>query len=177
MNKEPQTICDERTFFKVHESHAASLRNFLFYRFGSLEKARDCAQDAFAKLWDNCKSVSIEKAKSYLFTVANRLFLDDAAHQKVVLKFQVREGGKEAKLETNPEYLYRESEFKESLEQAISSLPDRQREVFLLSRIDKMPNREIAEALGISVKAVEKNITSALKSLRQQLDELQNTRI
>ena len=96
---------------------------------------------------------------------------------KVVLRFQQRSDMSESRMETNPEYLYRQSEFKESLEDAISSLPEKQRMVFLMSRIDKCPNKEIAETLEISVKAVEKHITAALKSLRASLDELAGLRI
>lgn len=176
-NEDVSSVCEEKVFQEVHKAHAVSLRNFLYYKYGDLEKARDYAQDAFIKLWNNCKSVSFGKAKSYLYVVANRLFLDDLSHEKVKMKFQMRQSMTESRLESNPEHLYREQEFKESLEAAISDLPERQRTVFLMSRIDKMSNKEIAEALEISVKGVEKNITQALKGLRLKLDELKNIRI
>ncbi len=170
-------ICNEEVFAGIHANHATSLRNFLYYRFGDLEKATDYVQDTFIKLWDNCSKVQFEKVRSFLFTTANRLFLDYTDHQKVVMKFERRSDRSEDQLATNPEYLYREAEFKESLEGAIGNLPTRQREVFLMSRIDKIPNKEIAEALDISIKAVEKNITSALKNLRESLDELNHLKI
>jgi len=166
------SICDEQSFSRLHESHATPLRNFLFYRFGSLEKAKDCAQEAFIRLWNNCSKVAFDKAKSFLFTTANRIFLDDTAHQKVVLKFEKRSDMQEAQSETNPEFLYQVDEFKEQLESVVSNLPEKQRVVFLMSRIDKMKNQEIADALEVSVKTVEKHITSSLKSLRSELDEL-----
>jgi RNA polymerase sigma factor (sigma-70 family) len=59
-----------------------------------------------------------------------------------------------------------EQEFKQQLEKAISDLPEGQREVFLLNRIDKKTYREIAEMLGVSVKAIEKRMHKALKALR-----------
>lgn len=166
------SVCEEKSFADLHQAHATSLRNFLFYRFGSLEKAKDCAQEAFVRLWNNCSKVAFDKAKSYLFTTANRIFLDDAAHQKVVLKFERRSDTREAQSETNPEFLYQIDEFKEQLETVVSNLPEKQRAVFLMSRIDKMKNQEIADSLEISVKTVEKHITSSLKSIRAELDEL-----
>lgn len=166
------SVCEERSFARLHQAHAVSLRNFLFYRFGSLEKAKDCAQEAFIRLWNNCSKVAFDKAKSYLFTTANRIFLDDTAHQKVVLKFERRSNAKEAQSESNPEFLYQVEEFKGQLEEVISSLPEKQRTVFLMSRIDKMKNQQIADALDISVKTVEKHITSSLKSVKLALDEL-----
>lgn len=168
------SVCEEQSFSRLHQSHAIPLRNFLFYRFGSLEKAKDCAQEAFIRLWNNCSKVAFDKAKSFLFTTANRLFLDDAAHQKVVLKFEKRSDTKEAQSESNPEFLYQVDEFKEQLEAVVSNLPEKQRVVFLMSRIDKMKNQEIADALDISVKTVEKHITSSLKSIRAELDEINN---
>ncbi len=107
-----------------------------------------------------------------MFTTANRIFLDDTAHQKVVLKFEKRSDRQEAQSETNPEFLYQADEFKSQLETVVSNLPEKQRVVFLMSRIDKMKNQEIADALDVSVKTVEKHITSSLKSLRAELDEL-----
>ncbi|VXD14551.1 RNA polymerase subunit sigma-70 [Marinoscillum sp. 108] len=172
-----QSVCEEQTFHQVHSDHSTSLRNFLFYKFGDLEKAKDFAQDAFIRLWDNCSKVPFEKAKSYLFTIANRLFLDDVDHQKVVLKFQYRQGTTEKQMETNPEYIYQHDEFKERLELAVSELPDKQRAVFLLSRIDKMKNKEIAETLDISLKTVEKHIASSLQNLKGKLDELTNSKL
>lgn len=171
---EQPSVCEERSFNQIHTDHATSLRNFLFYRFGSLEKARDCAQEAFIRLWNNCSKVAFEKAKSFLFTTANRIFLDDTAHQKVVLKFERRSNTHEAQSENNPEFLYQLDEFQQQLETAVSSLPEKQRVVFLMSRIDKMKNQEIADSLDISVKTVEKHITSSLKSLKTDLDELHN---
>lgn len=172
-----RSVCEEQTFQEVHRAHEKPLRNFLFYKFGDLEKARDFAQDAFIKLWHNCSKVTFEKAKSYLFTVANRLFLDDYDHQKVVLKFQHRQNLSESQMEHSPEYIYQEEEFKERLEEAVSSLPEKQRVVFLMSRIDKLKNKEIAEALDLSIKTVEKHITSALRALKDQLDEISNIKI
>ncbi|MDW3209352.1 MAG: sigma-70 family RNA polymerase sigma factor [Reichenbachiella sp.] len=166
------SVCEEQSFTRLHQIHGTSLQNFLFYRFGSLEKAKDCAQEAFVRLWNNCSKVAFDKAKSFLFTTANRIFLDDNAHQKVVLKFERRSDTAEAQLETNPEFLYQMDEFKEQLESVVSGLPEKQRVVFLMSRIDKMKNQEIADTLDISVKTVEKHITSSLKSIRADLDEL-----
>lgn len=172
-----KSVCEEESFLLIHQEHVAPLRNFLYYRFGSLEKAKDCAQEAFIRLWENCSKVTFDKARSFLFTVANRLFLDDASHQKVVLKFEKREATTDARQETNPEFLYRGQEFKEELEAAVSSLSEKQRAVFLLSRIDKLTNKEIAEALEISVKTVEKHISTSLKFLKTNLDELNHYKI
>lgn len=172
-----KSICEEQVFNEVHERHVLALRNFLFYKLGDLEKAKDFAQEAFVRLWNNCSSVTFEKVKSYLFTIGNRLFLDHYDHQKVVMKFEYRSDISESQMEHNPEYLYRHEEFKERLEEAMSDLPEKQRTVFLMSRIDKMKNREIADDLDLSIKTVEKHVSTAIKTLKESLDEISDLKI
>jgi RNA polymerase sigma-70 factor (ECF subfamily) len=53
----------------------------------------------------------------------------------------------------------------------IDSLPDRCKEVFLLSRFEGLKNAEIALQKDITVKAVEANITRALKLLKENLKD------
>jgi len=55
------------------------------------------------------------------------------------------------------------------LNDAIDSLPKRCREVFILSHIEGIPNRRIADILGISLSTVENHIYNALKILRSKL--------
>ena len=93
------------------------------------------------------------------------------------MKFQYRMSTSESQMENNPEYVYRESEFKGRLEAAISELSEHQRTVFLMSRIDKMKNREIAETLDISIKTVEKHVSNSLKFLKKELDDVENLKI
>ena len=159
-----KSVCEEKTCHSIFLSQAERLRNFLYYKTGNLQQAEDLSQDAFGKLWENCSKVLFEKANSYLFTVANNLFLNQVEHKKVVLKFEKKRHPKQSNL--TPEFLMEEKEFKLRLEKAIADLPEGQRIVFLLNRIDKKKYREIAEELGISQKAVEKRMHKALAVLR-----------
>ncbi|MEM9847279.1 MAG: sigma-70 family RNA polymerase sigma factor [Bacteroidota bacterium] len=161
----PEGVCEEQVFKSIFLEHAKSLRNFLYYKSGQLKQAEDWVQDAFYKLWKNCAKVQPEKAKSYLFTVANNLFLNEVAHQKVVLQFEQR--GHSQRTDESPEFILEQQEFQAQLEQAISDLPEGQRIVFLMNRIEKKTYKEIAEILAISLKAVEKRMHKALVSLRK----------
>lgn len=158
-------ICQEETYKSIYFEHSEYLRNFLYYKSGNMSLAEDLSQDAFIKLWENCKKVSVEKAKSYLFTIANNMFLNKVKHQKVVLQFENKATPKTDK--SDPLFILEKNEFKVRLEKAIADLPETQRVVFLMSRIDKKKYKEIAEELEISVKAVEKRMHGALATLRQ----------
>ena len=70
----------------------------------------------------------------------------------------------------SPEYLMEEEQFKVKLQKAIADLSEAQRTAFLLHRIDGKKYHEIAEILGISVKAVEKRLHGALQELRKKID-------
>ncbi|MEL6986379.1 MAG: RNA polymerase sigma factor, partial [Bacteroidota bacterium] len=79
-----ENVCKEATYKAVFKEHARALRNFLYYKSGNLSVSEDLVQDTFLKLWENCSKVTPQKAKSYLFTIANNLFLNSIKHQKVV---------------------------------------------------------------------------------------------
>jgi len=169
-NTNSESICEERIFSAFFKSNIKALRNYLYYKFGNEERANDMAQDAFIKLWENCKSVPIDKAKSFVYTVANNATLNVIAHQKVVLNYAQNENIKTVTNET-PEYIIEEQQFKVKLEKALEKLTEKQRVTFLMNRIERKKYHEIAEIQGISVKAVEKRIHEALITLRSEIKE------
>ena len=146
------------------------MHNFLYYKFGEQVNPEDKVQEAFIKLWKHCKETPIDKAKSFLFTVANNLSLNEVKHQKVVLKYQ-QERPQSSSPET-PQFLLEEQEYLQKLQQALAQLSDGQREAFLLNRIEGKKHKEIAAILGISRKAVEKRIYTALEKLRKDIDKI-----
>lgn len=167
---EKKSVCDEKNFELIFDDCSESLRNIIYYKCGDLSLAEDIIQDAFIKLWKNCRKVVFYKAKSYLFTVANNNLLNHIAHKKVVLKYEQKPHTELN--DQDPQFIIEEKEFMAKLKKAIDDLPEKQRETFLLSRIDKKSYKEIAEITGVSVKAIEKRIHYALVSLRQKLGDI-----
>lgn len=166
------TVCEESHFQTLFTQHIGDVRNFMYYKTGDLDTAEDLAQESFVKMWENCADIIFSKAKSFLFTVANRLFLNTIRHEKVKLNFMKENPIDKQSKSDNPEFLMEEQEFKNKLQDAISALPEIQREVFLMNRIDKMSYNEIAETLNISVKAVEKRMGNCLRTLKENVSEL-----
>lgn len=164
-------ICEEKAFATFFKANAKILTNYLYYKFGNADQASDMAQDAFIKLWENCANVPPEKAKSYLYTVANNGSLNQIAHQKVVLSYAQKSNVSGTTLES-PEFVMEEQQFQIKLQNAINNLSETQRAAFLLHRIDGKKYAEIAAVLGIGIKAVEKRISGALVSLRKEIGPL-----
>lgn len=166
MHQDKPSICEEKTFSAIFREYSETLVNYLYYKTGNEHISRDLAQEAFTRLWQNCLKVNLETAKGYVFKIAGNLLLNEYDHQQVVLKFQqIRRPASQTP--EDPQFLLEENELKIALEKAIASLPEKQRVVFLLSRIDKKTYSEIAELLQISRQAVEKRMYNALESLRQ----------
>jgi RNA polymerase sigma-70 factor (ECF subfamily) len=164
-----KSVCEEDNFNAIYRGYAARLRNFVYYRAGDLERSEDIVQEAMIRLWENCAGVAYEKVQSFLYTVCNRLLIDKIRHDKVRLEFIKSTPANTAE---DASFSLQKKEFEKKLENAISALPATQREAFLMNRIDKMSYAEIAEMLDISVKAVEKRIHLALKTLKENVNEL-----
>ena len=88
--------------------------------------------------------------------------------KKVILKYNQGAGSIKSYAHS-PEFLMKEKEFMLKLQRSISNLPQKEREVFLLSRKDKKTYREIAEIIGISQKGVERRMHLALLKLREKI--------
>jgi RNA polymerase sigma-70 factor (family 1) len=165
--KRSENVCKEKVFKDLFMTYSKDLHDFLYYKYGENNAPQDIVQVAFEKLWKNCEKVSPEKAKSYLFTVANNEMLNALSRKKTVLNYH-QQKTKNYTVET-PEFLMEEKEYGERLQKAIGELTEDQRVTFLLNRIEGKKHQEIADMLGISRKAVEKRIYSALKILKEKV--------
>jgi len=154
-------------FKHLFNNHFDAVRNYIWYRSGNPELASDVAQETFLKLWEKRPYADKTKLKGLLFKMAGDIFISAYRKQTTELKFRTNlKSGIENK--TPEEKLYY-NELKERYETALNKMPENQRVVFLMNRMDKMKYREIAEATGIGVKAVEKRMSQALKLLKQEI--------
>lgn len=138
---------------------------YLYYRCGDRALAEDIAQDTFVRFWNKIDTVKTGGESAYVYQIAKNLLINHHQKEQVQLKFQQTTQIKS--VSQNPQFLLEEKEFKTQIEQAISSLPEKQREVFLMNRIDGLTYREIAERLNLSQKAVEKRMHLALLALKK----------
>jgi len=164
-----ENICEEKVFSGLYERLANDLHNFLYYKFGENLNPKDKTQEAFIKLWENCKKITPAKAKSFLYTVANNLMLNEVKHQKVVLRYQHIKP-KEFSPES-PEYIMEKEEYFQKYQEVLSTLTEEQRTAFLLNKAEGKKHQEIADILGVTRKVVEYRIYSAFNILKSELSE------
>jgi RNA polymerase sigma-70 factor (ECF subfamily) len=160
MSRHNHNICDSNSFEAIYNTYAKEIRRFLFYKTQDIDKSEDILQDVFIKLWENCNKVDSNKVKSYIYI----------KHQKVVQNHRKHNENKSTN--ESPEFIMLEKEFMEKLESTIDNLPEKQREVFLMNRIEKKKYKEIALLLDISVKAVEKRMHQALVVMRKEIGDV-----
>ncbi len=137
--------------------------------------AEDIVQDAFLKLWKKRDQVSSTNIEGYLFRLVRNQCID-------YIKFVRLTSVKTSQMSALQKYeeLYRidfirdepylliDQELKREIEKTIDLLPARCKEVFILSRIEGLKNREIAEKLQINIKNVERHLARALKTFNEK---------
>jgi RNA polymerase sigma-70 factor (ECF subfamily) len=161
-------IKDTNWFKKTFDDHYDFIRNYLYYLSGDMDLSEDIAQDVFLKIWEKRETIKDETLKPLLFRIARNLYFNTHKRKGVDLKFvKATEYDDEHE---SPEYLLEVKEFDERLQRAIANLPEHCRTIFLMSRMDEMKYHEIAERFSISIKAVEKQISKALRLLREEID-------
>ena len=163
-----KTVCDRRVFSGIYKRYAQELHNYLYYKYGESHNPKDKVQEAFIILWEHCHEVSSTKARSYLYTVGNNLTLNAIKHEKVVLRYQQSDPGRQSP--ETPEFAFEKKQFLNLYQNALSRLPEEQRVAFLLNKADGKKHKEIAEMLGVTRKVVEYRIYAAFQFLKTELE-------
>lgn len=165
--EEEKKILAYSEFKEIFDAHFNSIKSFIYYKVGDTAIAEDLAQDTFVKLWETRSAIKISTVKSYLYTIAGNLSINHLKRNQLNFKFR-----NQLDFNSNlksPEYLLEMKEYEEKLNSVLAEIPEGSREVFLMNRIEGMKYKEIAENLGLSVKAIEKRISKALEIIREKL--------
>jgi RNA polymerase sigma factor (sigma-70 family) len=150
--------------------HFDELSRFLSRRVSTPDSAAELTQDVFVRLAEKGEGIdSIRHPRGYLYRSAKNMAVDAwrVAEEQATVVFE-----DDAVLDAvdSPETILQHRETLAVLLEAIENLPPRCREVFLLHRFEEMSYPAIAERLGISVSAVEKQMMRAMKACRHALE-------
>jgi len=169
---------DQKAFELIFTIYFARLNDFAKNVVKDEMIAQDIVQDVFVKVWENKAEIESLNLEAFLFRLVRNRCIDYIKHIKVVNNrmHAIQISSKYEELYRidfigNEPYLLIEEELKVKIEKTIHSLPDRCREVFILSRLDGLKNREIAVKLGINIKNVERHLSRALQSFRKNFAE------
>lgn len=140
-------------------------------RYVDIEEAQNIVQDTMMWLWDNKQTIIPGKSiNALLMRIVRNKALNNVKHNTVLSRVHKQIEASLREQFESPD-LYMSVELAELLEKALKSLPDNLRETFILSRVERLSYKEIAERLGISVKAVDNRLSRTMKILKQELKD------
>jgi RNA polymerase sigma-70 factor (ECF subfamily) len=154
-------------FNVIYERYSHPLYLYILSKTDGGEMGKDMLQDLFTSLWERRQSINInESLKSYLYQSARHKIIDlyrrNSTYQKylqqLITYFDVQPGDIAALLDSKAKT--------QNIFDTVNRLPERMKEIFMLSRVEHQTVEQIAVRLGISQQTVKNQITKALKILR-----------
>ena len=162
---------DMTAFDEIYKRYNKLLYGFAFRIVKFSQDAEDIVHDVFLKLWQNRTGIDEKMSfRSYLFTIAYHTTISILRKKTVsdeyveALKKLQNEGSNDVDIEM--EF----NELNNKLQSEIEKLPQRQKEIYRLSREKGLTYSQIAGELNISVNTVENHMAKALKYLRSKID-------
>lgn len=158
---------DDSAAFKIlYYRYYKPLYRFAWYRLHSTELIRDLLQELFFKVWMNRNQLDPERSiKAYLYKSLTNLIINHlklhSSHSVSFDNITELTTGKE----DNPDMMI-------DIQNLLNHLPEKLKMVFMLSRVEGYKYNEIAEICGISIKAVEKRMSTAFDILRKFFQEM-----
>jgi RNA polymerase sigma-70 factor (ECF subfamily) len=162
---------DVRAFEAFFRQTAPGLRAFLTRYLRSRSDAEEVIQEVFSALWTRRERLFVrESLTTYVYTAARNRALNLMRRERRRAKLSADEMPQPDAIIPDVSEALAERELAQALRTAVNRLPPRCREIFTLSRRDRLTHPQIASALGLSVKALEKQIGRALNALRRDLE-------
>ncbi len=140
-------------------------------RYVSVAEAEEIVQDTMLWLWDNWDTIMPERSvKTLLFRIVHNKAVNNIKHKAVLTRVHQQIEQRLSETLDSPNF-YLNEELTQLLEDALQRLPDNLRQTFILSRVEQLSYKEIAERLNITVKSVDNRLARTMKILRKELQD------
>ncbi|MFT5886266.1 MAG: RNA polymerase sigma-70 factor (ECF subfamily) [Arcticibacterium sp.] len=157
-------------FEAVFRTYYEDLSRYAFSILKRREESEDLVQQVFVNFWEKREQTIISGSlKSYLFRSIHNQSLNLIKHEKVKANYVEHSQYFDTKFHSEVEEALEGKELEVKIAEAIESLPNQCRKIFIMNRMESLKYKEIAEQLDISIKTVENQIGKALKVLRGSL--------
>lgn len=175
---------NEAEYKLLVETYQARVFNTVIGMVQSYEVAEDVAQEVFIEVFRSIEKFNEQSSLStWIYRIAVNKSLDQLRHQKRQKRFAFisslindQGGMREIPHFDHPGIAAEKKEDARFLFEAVESLPDNQKTAFVLSQVEGLPQKEIAEIMDVSVKAVESLIQRAKAALRLKLEKIYDKR-
>lgn len=158
------SVVDFEMLFKTHYK---ALHAYATVILKDEDDAEEIVQQLFLKFWEKRKLLSVQTSlKAYLYKCVYHDSLNYLKHQKVKTKYQ---DFAQHRVDNTYNDRIEVVELQKQINLALNDLPEQCRTIFQMSRFEELKYREIAEALGLSIKTVENQMGKALRIMRVKL--------
>ncbi|UCS91831.1 RNA polymerase sigma-70 factor [Echinicola marina] len=158
---------NEQAFSKVFKEYSPQVYYIALKYLKSEDLANDVVQDTFLKLWNYRAHIdSKQPIKPLIVTFAKRIILNMIRDEKrkIIKHVELLATNSPATNKTEEQVIYNETN--KVYQEAIKSLPEKRKEIFLLKTVHGLSNEEVAEKLEISINTVKSQYTKGLKSVQ-----------
>jgi RNA polymerase sigma-70 factor, ECF subfamily len=157
-------------FDALYERYSKRIYKFAYSILKSVEESENILQDVFLNLWENRRNVEKDSSvKYYIFTICYNssisLIRKKARETQFIDYLKSLQDINQDPANLEAEYIELEKRVNEIIEQ----LPQRQKEVYVLHRVEGLKYEEIAKRLYISVNTIETHMSRALKTIQEKL--------
>ncbi len=165
-------INNQKEFETLFRSYYEELCSYAFYFLKEKEASEEVVQELFFTLWKKRLEISFEgNPKSYLYRATRNACLNQIKHLAVKQSYKEHNDMLRKQEEQSATDTLEFTELEDRIAAAIEELPTERRRIFVMSRYENLKYREIADALAISVKTVESQMSKALKHLKEKLQD------
>lgn len=162
---------DKKVFESFYKKYCKQLFALAYQYVNQMQIAEEIVHDVFITIWNKGDKLNVQYSmKSYLFKSVVNSSLNYLKKEKSLAEKQIAylasQDGEAASIEDNEE----EEALLKKLEEALSLLPEKCKQVMYLSRFGKLKQQEIADQMDISIKTVKNHLTYGFQKIRAHLD-------
>lgn len=174
--REVQATGSHQAFQELIERHQNAVIGTVAKMLGNASEAEDIAQQVFLRLWKARKRYQPSaKFTTFLYTITRNLVFNESRRRsrRRESSLDQRKDEYELELPANPNHqpdrANLNTELRAAVDQAIASLPEKQRLAIVLRRYQNLPYEEIASVLDLTIPAVKSTLFRARATLRESL--------
>lgn len=153
------TVNEYNCAVQVHSHH---LYRFILKLLRKKEETNDIVQEAYMKLWQHKENIEVDKVKSWLFTVAHNIMLNQIKKEKRMESMEL--GNFDEPYTTNNRF-----ELKELIDKSLDQLPEIQKSIILLRDLEGYNYKEIGEILNLSEAQVKVYLFRGRQKIKEAL--------
>jgi RNA polymerase sigma-70 factor (ECF subfamily) len=163
---------DQRAFRELVDRYLASITRFALRTLGDRAEAEEVAQETFLRVWTTAAAFEPRaQPKTWIYQIARNQCIDRIRKRRShgeEVELSERDAG-----EDRPSALLLRKQTAKQVEDALASLPERQREAITLVHYEGLSGAEACEVLSVSAEALESLLARGRRALREQLRDVQ----